>query len=216
MNFALLMIIFVAMSFNVYARGGGAFHGGMEDGGFHEDGGLHEDGGEGRRPEEFGSTDDDLDIADFDGGYNDRDDNQLRGVPDPSADRVAEDEDGGDYRAAIAGPNGYRNGYIWHDGGYEAVNCDPYVPYIAPFGAWAGWSVVTQPKYLNYPVYASYPIETAVQVALQNLGLYEGPVDGDIQSCIQALEAYEAQNGLEITGTVTPELLSSLGIQVAQ
>jgi peptidoglycan hydrolase-like protein with peptidoglycan-binding domain len=113
----------------------------------------------------------------------------------------------------VAGPDGYRNGYIWQNGAYVAVNCDPFVPYAAPFGAWAGWNIVTQPDYVQYPVYATYPVETAVEVALQKLGLYTGPIDGNAASCAGAIEQYQMQNGMPVTGTITPELLTALGIQ---
>ena len=121
--------------------------------------------------------------------------------------------DGRDYDANVAGPDGYRAGYVWQNGDYVAVNCDPFVPYAAPFGAWAGWNIVTQPDYVQYPVYATYPVETAVEVALQKLGLYTGPVDGNATSCAGAIEQYQMQNSLPVTGTITPELLTALGIQ---
>ena len=121
--------------------------------------------------------------------------------------------DGKDYDANVAGPDGYRAGYVWQNGGYVAVSCDPFVPYAAPFGVWAGWNIVTQPEYVQYPVYATYPVETAVEIALQKLGLYTGPIDGNATSCAGAIEQYQMQNGMPVTGTITPELLNALGIQ---
>jgi hypothetical protein len=121
--------------------------------------------------------------------------------------------DGKDYDTTVAGPNGYRAGYVWQNGDYVAVDCDPFVPYAAPFGAWAGWNIVTQPDYVQYPVYATYPVETAVEVALQKLGLYSGPIDGNATSCAGAIEQYQMQNGMPVTGTITPDLLTALGIQ---
>lgn len=123
--------------------------------------------------------------------------------------------DGKDYDANVAGPDGYRAGYVWQNGGYVAVNCDPFVPYAAPFGVWAGWNIVTQPEYVQYPVYATYPVETAVEVALQKLGLYTGPIDGNATSCAGAIEQYQMQNGMPVTGTISPELLTALGIQAS-
>lgn len=122
---------------------------------------------------------------------------------------------GVDYDAAVVGPDGFRNGYVWRNGNYVAVNCDPWVPYAVPFGAWAGWSVVTQPDYVQYPVYSTYPVETAVEVALQKLGLYSGPIDGLAASCAGAIEQYQTQNGMPVTGTISPELLTALGIQAS-
>ena len=121
--------------------------------------------------------------------------------------------DGQDYNTTVAGPQGYRSGYVWQNGDYVAVNCDPFVPYAAPFGAWAGWNVVTQPDYVQYPVYSSFPVETAVEVALQKLGLYTGPIDGNAASVAGAIEQYQMQTEVPVTGTITPELLTALGIQ---
>jgi hypothetical protein len=140
-------------------------------------------------------------------------DMRVRPEGDDTANVNVRTADGKDYDATVAGPDGYRNGYIWQNGGYVAVNCDPFIPYAAPFGVWAGWNIVTQPDYVQYPVYATYPVETAVQVALQKLGLYTGPIDGNAQSCAGAIEQYQMQNGMPVTGTISPELLTALGIQ---
>ena len=110
------------------------------------------------------------------------------------------------------GPEGYRAGYIWRNGQYVDAGCRPNEWYVAPFGDYAGWGLITQPEYLEYPVYASYPIETAVEIALQNLGLYNGAIDGAVESAASAIEAYQQQNGLPVTGTITQELLDSLGL----
>ena len=56
-------------------------------------------------------------------------------------------------------------------------------------------------------------METAVEVALQKLGLYSGPIDGIAASCAGAIEQYQMQNGMAVTGTITPGLLAALGIQ---
>jgi hypothetical protein len=153
--------------------------------------------------------DDDFRISDPDGSA----DMRVRPEGDDTANVNVRTTDGKDYDATVAGPDGYRNGYIWQNGGYVAVNCDPFVPYAAPFGAWAGWNIVTQPDYVQYPVYATYPVETAVEVALQKLGLYSGPIDGNAASCAGAIEQYQMQNGMPVTGTISPELLTALGIQ---
>jgi hypothetical protein len=137
----------------------------------------------------------------------------VRPEGDDTANVNVRTADGRDYDATAAGPDGYRAGYVWQNGEYVAVNCDPWVPYAAPFGVWAGWNIVTQPDYVQYPVYASYPVETAVEVALQKLGLYAGPIDGNAASCAGAIEQYQMQNGMPVTGTISPELLTALGIQ---
>jgi len=240
MKTVLLLAFIVATSTDLMARGGGGggggFHGGdMGDGGFREggdmgDGGFREGGGE-----DVGGM---VDYGSFRGGEDDFSGERnnysggavnyetdrggtvraegVEGPDDAAANVNVHTADGRDYDATVAGPDGYRNGYIWQDGAYVGVNCDPYVPYAAPFGAWAGWSVVTQPEYLNYPVYTTYPVQTAVQLALQSLGLYSGPIDGNAMSCANAIEQYESQNGLDPTGTITPQLLGSLGIQATE
>lgn len=211
----LLATVLLLPTHDLLARGGGGggFHGGMEGEGFRE-GGMDEAP---RFDDNAGDVnidrtgDDNFRVSDDDGSA----DVRVRPEGDDTANVNVRDADGKDYDTTVAGPEGYRAGYIWQNGGYVAVNCDPFVPYAAPFGVWAGWNVVTQPDYVQYPVYATYPVETAVQVALQNLGLYTGPIDGNAQSCAGAIEQYQMQNGLPVTGTITPDLLTSLGIQAS-
>ncbi len=210
---------------DLFARGGGGgMHGGdfgggefrddaMEDDAFRQDAPrLDENVDPALRADDVNvdrTGDDNFRISDPDGSA----DMRVRPEGDDTANVNVRTADGKDYDANVAGPDGYRNGYIWQNGGYVAVNCDPFVPYAAPFGAWAGWNIVTQPDYVQYPVYASYPVETAVEVALQKLGLYTGPIDGNATSCAGAIEQYQMQNGMPVTGTITPELLTALGIQ---
>jgi len=209
--------------------GGGGFHGGMGGEGFRE-GGM-----EGEAPRMDANMDvsregDDVNIdrdgndtnIDRTGEDNLRvsDDNgsadvNVRPEGDDTANVNVRTADGQDYDTTVAGPDGYRAGYIWQNGDYVAVNCDPFVAYAAPFGTWAGWNIVTQPEYVQYPVYATYPVETAVEIALQKLGLYTGPIDGNAASCAGAIEQYQMQNGLPVTGTITPDLLNALGIQAS-
>ena len=190
----------------VLARGGGGggFHGGMGGEGFRE--GVVDDGAwrDDVRPVDDNLVRDDADL---------RDDPAIRNDVDNAAveDRGAVEAAG--YDINRAGPEGYRAGYVWRDDDYVAVSCDPFVPYAVPFGVWAGWNIVTQPEYVEYPVYATYPIETAVEVALQKLGLYSGPIDGNAASCAGAIEQYQTNNGMAVTGTISPELLTALGIQ---
>jgi hypothetical protein len=139
----------------------------------------------------------------------------VRGDGDGVANVNVRTVNGVDYDANVVGPDGFRNGYVWRNGEYVAVSCDPWVPYAVPFGSWAGWSIVTQPDFVQYPVYSTYPVETAVEVALQKLGLYSGPIDGLAASCAGAIEQYQMQNGMPVTGTITPELLTALGIQAS-
>lgn len=218
---------------------GGDFRGEMGEGEFREggvgDGVRGDDGGWGRGGEatardEYGGWGNEGDYRGNDEGANiDRggQDNLRVGEGTGEADVNVRPEgdgednlnvrtaDGRDYDTNVEGPEGYRGGYVWRDGDYVAVNCAPLVPYAAPFGVWAGWNIVTQPDYVQYPVYATYPIETAVQVALQNLGLYEGAIDGDAGSCSSAIEQYQMQNNMPETGTINSGLLTALGIQAS-
>ncbi len=200
----LLTCLTLLLPASLLARGGGGFR----EGGF-EGGGIREDG--------FRDDNVQVDRQGFD-----RANVQVEGQDGRSADAEitprgeavrVNTADGRTYDAAVVGPEGLRSGYIYRNGAYEAVNLNPWVPYAAPFGAFAGWTVVTQPEYVQYPVYATYPIETAVEIALQKLGLYTGPIDGLATSCAGAVEQYQMQNGMPVTGAIGPDLLKALGIQ---
>lgn len=219
MNFSamkalLIALLFTAATTQLHARGGGGggFSEGFRGGGF----------GNGFRTEEPRFNDSERDDVNFQ--REGRDDFEVQDNKGSANVRVHPDGDGEanvnvhtsngkNYNENVVGPDGYRRGYIYQNGTYVAVNCDPFVPYFVPFGPWFGWSVVTQPVYLDYPVYATYPVETAVQIALRQVGLYNGPIDGQVSSCRGAIEAYQQQNGLAVTGTINPELLQALGIQ---
>ena len=54
-----------------------------------------------------------------------------------------------------------------------------------------------------------------MEVALQKLGLYNGPIDGLAASCAGAIEQYQMQNSTPVTGTISPDLLTALGIQAS-
>lgn len=212
----------------VLARGGGGFRGGGDFGGgefrdeaprvdenFGDDVNVSREGGDANIDRDGNDTnidrtgDDNYRVSDDNGSA----DVRVNPEGDGEANVNVRTADGKDYDTTVAGPDGYRAGYVWQNGDYVAVNCDPFVPYAAPFGVWAGWNVVTQPEYVQYPVYATYPVETAVEVALQKLGLYTGPIDGNATSCAGAIEQYQMQNGMPVTGTISPELLTALGIQ---
>lgn len=192
------------------ARGGGGFHGGDFGAGGFREGSLDDAGFREEVPRIEENT---VDGADIDRAGDGSADIRVSPEGDDTANVNVRTAGGQDYDTTVAGPDGYRAGYVWQDGGYVAVDCDPFVPYAAPFGTWAGWNIVTQPDYVQYPVYATYPVETAVQVALQKLGLYTGPIDGKAASCAGAIEQYQSQNGMPVTGTISPELLTALGIQ---
>lgn len=212
---------------SLLARGGGGFHGGggeFGEGDF-RDNAVQDGGFTGEAPRLDGNFDpavrDDANIQRTgDDSYRINDGGDSANVRanrdgDGAANVNVRTVNGADYDATVVGPDGFRNGYVWRNGNYVAVNCDPWVPYAVPFGAWAGWSIVTQPDFVQYPVYSTYPVETAVEVALQKLGLYSGPIDGLAASCAGAIEQYQMQNSMPVTGTITPELLTALGIQAS-
>lgn len=231
MKFLLFLIAIgsISLSNNTQARGGGGgggggfrggdggYGGGIDEGGFRGDD-VREDEGVDYR----GDTADGFGVdREGDGGVRVSDDQgeanvNVRGEGDGVDNVNVRTASGRDYDENVAGPEGYRAGYVWRDGGYVSANFEPWVPYVAPFGLWAGWNIVTQPDYVQYPVYASYPVETAVQVALQNLGIYAGPIDGNAASCTEAIREYQEQNNLTVTGTITTELLGALGIQASE
>ena len=227
-----LAALFLLSSHGLLARGGGGggFHGGDFGGGDFRGDGEFRDApvNDDAFRQEVPRVDTDVDPALRDGDANIErtsddtyrinaggDSAKVRGVGDGVANVNVRTINGVDYDAAVVGPDGFRNGYVWRDGQYVAVNCDPWVPYVVPFGSWAGWSIVTQPDFTQYPVYSTYPVETAVEVALQKLGLYNGPIDGLAASCAGAIEQYQMQNDMPVTGTITPELLTALGIQAS-
>lgn len=124
--------------------------------------------------------------------------------------------DGRSDDAVVVGPDGFRSGYIWRGGAYVPVNIQPLMNYEVPFGTFAGWNIVNQQAFIQYPCYATYPVETAVQVQLAGLGFYEGPIDGLLSSATAAISSYQQANNLEVTGTISPNLLEALGIDVSQ
>lgn len=212
----LLGLTFLALTCLVLARGGGGggggFRGGMGDAGFRGDG--TGDAGFGQEAPRFNEKNVDPSVRQDDINVNrDGSDVNIDRAGDDTANVNVRTADGRDYNTTVSGPEGYRAGYVWRNGDYVAVDCDPFVPYAAPFGAWAGWNIVTQPEYIQYPVYSSFPVETAVEVALQKLGLYTGPIDGNAASVAGTIEQYQMQTEVPVTGTITPELLTALGIQ---
>lgn len=210
----LLACVLVFSSYHsLFARGGGGgFHGGGGNfgGGFREEEQPRDNFGNDLQVDR--TSQDNFRVDDSKGSA----DVRVHPEGDDTANVNVRAADGRDYDTTVAGPEGYRSGYIWRDGGYVAVDCNPFIPYAAPFGLWAGWSVVTQPEYLQYPVYTSYPVQTAVQLALQKLGLYTGSIDGNAASCAGAIEQYQMQNSMPVTGQISPELLTALGIPASQ
>ncbi len=109
--------------------------------------------------------------------------------------------------------SGYRGGYVYTGGVYRPANVVVNTAYLAPLGAYAGWSVIARPNYITYPQYATYPVEVSVQVELERKGYYGGPIDGKIGPQTQkAIAKYQSENGLPATGQINEALLKSLNI----
>jgi len=187
--------------------GGGHFEGGGGGGDFRDD--SYDSRGENVNFENQGANREDVQFNNNDGKSANAE--ITREGSDTANVNVHTDR--GDYDTTVTGPDGYRNGYIYRDGGYVQVGVDPFVPYVAPFGPFAGWSIVTEPAFTEYPVYATYPVETAVQVKLAQLGFYNGPVDGILGQTTEAIIAYQQSQNLEATGQINVALLDALGIK---
>jgi hypothetical protein len=69
----------------------------------------------------------------------------------------------------------------------------------------------------NGPVYDRQywaDLAMSVQSELAQRGYYHGPIDGDIGSgSSQAIRAFQAAQGLPVTGKIDPKLLNALGIK---
>lgn len=80
-------------------------------------------------------------------------------------------------------------------------------------GKWTGVTLLTLPTYRNHDAFTRLPIEAAVQIELQYLGHYHGPIDGNIgPGSVRAIISYQRSNGLVSTGNIDRALLKSLNI----
>lgn len=120
---------------------------------------------------------------------------------------------GGSVSASGSAWTGYRTGYVYRGGVYQPANVVVNRAYVAPVGAYAGWSVVALPAYVVYPQFATYPVEVAVQVQLKKLGYYGGDIDGQLGPASQkAIAKFQAAQGLAVTGQINQATLKALGI----
>lgn len=140
------------------------------------------------------------------------------------------------YRGGYYRPYGYRYGYGYrypYYGGYYGY------PYAAAFGfgvgfplaysagyyaAGPGYAAYQQPVYQGQIVAETAPGRVApsnsgtaarsVQVALQNRGLYNGPIDGEFgPESQQAVARFQQANGLKVTGLINSSTLKALGLK---
>ncbi len=107
----------------------------------------------------------------------------------------------------------YRSGYVYSGGVYRAASISVNTLYVAPVGIYSGWSVYVKPVYVDYPAFATLPVEVSVQVELKDRGYYNGPIDGDVGPVTEAaISRYQSASDLAVTGTINEALLVSLGI----
>lgn len=110
--------------------------------------------------------------------------------------------------------NGY--GWIGLDAGFYPWDYYPYYTYdYYPYDYVMGDSSDIPPAYQGTTTTAPAPdaTVTAVQTQLSEQGYYGGPIDGLFGSTTRdAVARYQAQNNLTVTGSLTPDMLQSLGL----
>lgn len=90
--------------------------------------------------------------------------------------------------------------YQWYDNGWFIID-----PFPLGYGYWG--------PNTGYYYGSGTPVSVQVQAALQQQGYYQGPVDGVVGPGTQAaIAAYQHDNGLRVTGTITHGVLRDLGI----
>lgn len=125
----------------------------------------------------------------------------------------AEGPNGGTVSRSATTWSGYRRGYVYTGGVYRPANIVVNTVYVAPVGIYAGWKIMTQPYYVSYPAYATNPVEISVQVQLQRLGYYGGPIDGVVGPGTQkSIAKFQSLNGLPANGQINEALLKALNI----
>lgn len=143
---------------------------------------------------------------------------------------------GGAYGGGYYYRGGYRYGYgcrYPYYGGYYGY---PYAAAIgfgfgAPlaysagyYAAAPGYAAYQQPVYQGQIVAESAPgrvapstsgrVARTVQAALQNRGLYNGPIDGEFgPESQQAVARFQQANGLKVTGLINSSTLNALGLK---
>ena len=66
---------------------------------------------------------------------------------------------------------------------------------------------------VHWGLSAFEPLTMQVQTALHDYGYYDGPIDGIIGPMSRAaLERFQKDHGIEVTGTITGEVLDVVGI----
>lgn len=135
-----------------------------------------------------------------------------------------------------SGSSGYSGGHFSHTshysstGGYSSPTYVPQPVYSAPPTApQSSPSTAPQPLTENTPSSASSNLKPLpghsalfksivkrLQVALMGRGLFEGPINGTVgPSTRAAIRKFQEAQGLQVTGTITPETLDALHVPSA-
>ena len=96
-----------------------------------------------------------------------------------------------------------------------------YYPYYAydyyPYDYYPGYYADVEPYYYNQGVYSDTPVQdptvSAVQTDLTQKGYFNGPIDGIYGPATRdAVAKYQIAKGLDVTGSLSPDTLQSLGL----
>jgi hypothetical protein len=96
-----------------------------------------------------------------------------------------------------------------------------YYPYYAydyyPYDYYPGYYADVEPYYYNEGVYSDTPVQdptvSAVQTDLTQQGYFNGPIDGIYGPATRdAVAKYQMAKGLDVTGSLSPDTLRSLGL----
>jgi Putative peptidoglycan binding domain len=99
-----------------------------------------------------------------------------------------------------------------------------YYPYYAydyyPYDYYPGYYTDVEPYYYDEGVYSDAPMHdpavNAVQTKLTRLGYYKGPVDGVFGPTTRdAVAKYQMAKHLDVSGSLSPNTLQSLGLPPA-
>jgi len=99
-----------------------------------------------------------------------------------------------------------------------------YYPYYAydyyPYDYYPGYYADVEPYYYNEGVYSDTPVQdptvSAVQTDLTQKGYFNGPIDGIYGPATRdAVAKYQIAKGLDVTGSLSPDTLRSLGLPQA-
>ena len=147
----------------------------------------------------------------------------ARGALNGRTDHIAERHDGNWHRDWDRRHTHFDHGrFFVFDGGFW-FGLDPgfypwdYLPYYAadyyPYDYYADSQPYDNTEAVNNGVPAADPTVEATQERLAQLGYYTGPVDGIFGPATRdAVAKYQIAKGLDVTGSLSPDTLQSLGL----